>query len=246
MENNIIKPGDKIDIRLIQQISQNGNKVDEIRVYKSQVYDIYEGGELEISMPSQGGKIILLPLGVRFEFVFYSHGGLYRAEGTVKERFKKDNLYSLIVELRSQLEKFQRREYYRLACTLDMKYYDITEKDAEQKTAEEVFDELRSEMDIREIEKDGTIVDISGGGLRFVSKKENLSGCKILVVVRLIGERMDKQFYLLGEIISSETVLTEKETKYENRVQFILKDNKVREEIICYVFDEERRMRSMR
>ena len=101
-------------------------------------------------------------------------------------------------------------------------------------------------MDIREIEKDGTIVDISGGGLRFVSKKENLSGCKILVVVRLIGERMDKQFYLLGEIISSETVLTEKETKYENRVQFILKDNKVREEIIRYVFDEERRMRSMR
>ena len=95
MENNIIKPGDKIDIRLIQQISQNGNKVDEIRVYKSQVYDIYEGGELEISMPSQGGKIILLPLGVRFEFVFYSHGGLYRAEGTVKERFKKDNLYFL-------------------------------------------------------------------------------------------------------------------------------------------------------
>ncbi|MGN0352695.1 MAG: flagellar brake protein [Roseburia sp.] len=243
MKNNIIKPGDKIDIRLMQQIEQSDRSNTEIRVYKSQVYDVYEDGELEISMPTEGGKIILLPLGVRFEFVFYSNGGLYRAEGTVKERFKRDNLFVLVIEMRSQLEKFQRREYFRLECTLDMKYYKITEDDVKNKTAEEIFDIIRSEQNIYEIEKAGTVVDISGGGMRFISEEENQAGSNILVAVRLVGEKMNKQFYLLGKVISSKHVSTEVK-KFENRVHFILKDSKVREEIVRYIFDEERRMRS--
>lgn len=245
MKNNIIKPGDKIDIRLMQQIEHSDRSNTEIRVYKSQVYDIYEDGELEISMPTEGGKIILLPLGVRFEFVFYSNGGLYRAEGTVKERFKRDNLFVLVIEMKSQLEKFQRREYFRLECTLDMKYYNITEVDIADKTAEEVFDAIRSEQNIYEIEKTGTVVDISGGGMRFVSEEENKAGSNILVVVRLVGEKINKQFYLLGKVISSVHAATDQK-KFEHRVHFILKDSKVREEIVRYVFDEERRMRSRR
>lgn len=246
MTHDIIKPGDKIDIRLIQQINKKENNVDKIRIYKSQVYDVYKDGELEISMPTQGGKIILLPLGIRFEFVFYSHGGLYRAEGVVKERFKRDNLYALVVEIKSQLEKFQRREYYRLTCMLDMNYYDVSERDISEKTAEEIFDELRDGRNLSEIEKEGTIVDISGGGLRFMSDKENPPGGSILAVVRLTGGKTSRQFYLLGEVISCAQIVTEKGTKYENRIRFILRDNKVREEIIRYVFDEERRMRSMK
>lgn len=245
MKNNIIKPGDKIDIRLMQQIEHSDRSNTEIRVYKSQVYDIYEDGELEISMPTEGGKIILLPLGVRFEFVFYSNGGLYRAEGTVKERFKRDNLFVLVIEMKSQLEKFQRREYFRLECTLDMKYYNIAEDDIADKTAEEVFDAIRSEQNIYEIEKTGTVVDISGGGMRFVSEEENKAGSNILVVVRLVGEKINKQFYLLGKVISSVHAATDQK-KFEHRVHFILKDSKVREEIVRYVFDEERRMRSRR
>lgn len=246
MANSIIKPGDKIDIRLLQQIGRNEENDGEIRIYKSQVYDVYEDGELEISMPSEKGKIILLPLGVRFEFVFYSNGGLYRAEGTIKERFKRDNLFSVVVEMNSQLEKFQRREYYRLECTLDMRYYDITEEDAQQKTAEEIFDYLRVQDNLYEIEKSGTVVDISGGGIRFISDRENLIDSNILIEVRLIGEKIDKQFFIVGKIIDSTQVITEKHTKYENRVRFLLKDNKVREEIIRYIFDEERRQRSVK
>lgn len=245
MKNNIIKPGDKIDIRLMQQIEHSDRSNTEIRVYKSQVYDIYEDGELEISMPTEGGKIILLPLGVRFEFVFYSNGGLYRAEGIVKERFKRDNLFVLVIEMKSQLEKFQRREYFRLECTLDMKYYNIAEDDIADKTAEEVFDAIRSEQNIYEIEKTGTVVDISGGGMRFVSEEENKAGSNILVVVRLVGEKINKQFYLLGKVISSVHAATDQK-KFEHRVHFKLKDSKVREEIVRYVFDEERRMRSRR
>lgn len=245
MANKIIKPGDKIDIRLLQQLERSETSGDKIHIYKSQVYDVYNDGELEISMPTENGKMILLPLGIRFEFGFYSNGGFYRAEGTIKERFKKNNLYSVVIELKSQLEKFQRREYYRLECTLDLRYYHITEEEMEERTPEEIFDYLRMEKNMREIEGNGTIVDISGGGIRFTSDKENFSEDNILINMKLEGEKVEKQFFIVGKIIECNKIQTEKHTKYESRVKFLMNDNKVREEIIHYIFDEERRKRSL-
>ncbi len=244
MAKSIIKPGDKIDIRLIEEIGEKGKDSDEVRVYRSQVYDVLKDGLLEISMPTRGGKIILLPLGVRFDFVFYSKGSMYRAEGTVKERYKKDNLFILVVEMKSQLEKCQRREYFRLECSLDMKYYHIADEDAEKKSAEEIFDFIREEFELFEIEKAGTVMDISGGGMRFVSDEKSDEGSYILIVMKLEGQVINKQFYLVGKVIHSGKTAASSE-KYENRILFILKDSKVREEIVRYIFDEERRMRSI-
>ena len=111
---DLIKPGDKIDIRLLQQVENEERTGDTVKVYKSQVLDINKRGNLEISMPTEGTKLILLPLDVRLEFVFYSGGFLYKSIGQIVERFKRDNIYTLEVELKTRLEKFQRREFYRL------------------------------------------------------------------------------------------------------------------------------------
>ena len=68
--SDIIRLGDKIDVRLVQQI-ENTDKTGELpEVYRSQVLDIKQNGNFEIAMPTEKGKLILLPLGVRFEFVF--------------------------------------------------------------------------------------------------------------------------------------------------------------------------------
>ena len=62
---DLIKPGDKIDIRLLQQVENEERTGDTVKVYKSQVLDINKRGNLEISMPTEGTKLILLPLDVR-------------------------------------------------------------------------------------------------------------------------------------------------------------------------------------
>ena len=90
---DLIKPGDKIDIRLLQQVENEERTGDTVKVYKSQVLDINKRGNLEISMPTEGTKLILLPLDVRLEFVFYSGGFLYKSIGQIVERFKRDNIY---------------------------------------------------------------------------------------------------------------------------------------------------------
>ena len=74
----IIQPGDKVDISFLQQVERrNADMEQELpKVYKSQVLDVKENGNLEISMPSENGRLVLLPLSIRLEFVFFSRGGM--------------------------------------------------------------------------------------------------------------------------------------------------------------------------
>ena len=86
---DLIKPGDKIDIRLLQQVENEERTGDTVKVYKSQVLDINKRGNLEISMPTEGTKLILLPLDVRLEFVFYSGGFLYKSIGQIVGTYRR-------------------------------------------------------------------------------------------------------------------------------------------------------------
>ena len=225
---DLIKPGDKIDIRLLQQVENEERTGDTVKVYKSQVLDINKRGNLEISMPTEGTKLILLPLDVRLEFVFYSG-----------ERFKRDNIYTLEVELKTRLEKFQRREFYRYECSIDFKFFELTEEQADLATVEEIFAQLRDEHFNDKI-RTGTIVDISGGGIRFNSDTELKSGDHILAVAHLANERMNQEFHIVGSVISCEKKEQVTEKKYVSRVKFMIKDDRVREDIIRYIFEEER------
>ena len=121
--SQMIAPGDKIDIQLVQQTGMEEQNEETAKIYKSSVLDITEDEELEIAMPFIGTKMILLPTGVRFHFLFYSKAGMYECTGVVKDRYKRGSLYILLVSPASKLEKIQRREYFRYPCLLDFKYY---------------------------------------------------------------------------------------------------------------------------
>ena len=243
--SEVISPGDKIDIRLLQDAKQNKDNQVRGKNYKSQVLDVMNNGNIEISMPIEKGKLVLLPLGVRYEFIFYSMGSLYRGIGQIKERYKRENVYMLQIELKSQLEKFQRREYYRFSCIMDITYYQLTKEEAEAESANAIFVQLQQEEDAKKREKKGRIIDISGGGMKFRAAEEIKPEEKFLLSLHLKSDKIDKQHYILGEIISC--ILREQpqqtEYKYEMRVKFLIEDDRVREEIIRYIFEEERKTR---
>ena len=193
-------------------------------------------------MPTEGSRLILLPLGIRYELTFYTEGQLYRAIGEVKERYKKDNMYMLEVELKSQPERFQRREFYRYECNLEMTYYHITKEQAELESIDAIFLELRDEH-FREKEKHATVVDLSGGGMRLHAEEQLEDGSYILIGMHLTNDKINKQYYIVGHILRSYRLEDRKERIYEARVKFVINDNKIREEIIRYIFEEERRTR---
>lgn len=244
MVSKIVEVGAKTDIRMVSQIERSMKNGEEVHTYKSQVYEILENGELELLMPTEGGRLILLPLGIRFEFLFYTQNGLYKAVGQVKERYKADNRYMVRIELNTPLSKFQRRQFYRLECIIDMKYFSISKEQAELSSTTEIVDSLRDSEFFKK-QKKAHIVDISGGGVRFVSEEQNSSDSYVLMIIMLNNGREEKQYLIPGHIIHCEKAANSdsKDIRYENRVEFVLKDPRMQEEIIKFIFAEERRSR---
>lgn len=237
---DVIHPGDKIEINQLQRGDTQG---DISAVYRSKVLDVKENGNIEISMPTEKGRLVLLSLGVRFEFVFFSRGGMYRAIAQVKERYKKDNIFMLEIELRSQLEKFQRREYYRYPCIMNFDYYLLTQEEAEYGTGEAIYIQIQNGVFPDKEEQTGQIIDLSGGGVKFIAEEEVKQGQYLLIQLCLKNEEINKKYYIVGTVIASQKTTRGSKNCYEIRMMFMIQDNNIREEIIKYIFEEERKTR---
>lgn len=242
MVSNIIQPGNQVDLCMLQQIEMERKTGVRAHIYKSQVIGILSDGELELSMPTEAERPVMLPIGIRFEFVFYSKDGLYRGLGLVEERYKSDNRYMLRVSLKSQLRKYQRREFSRVPCAIGMAYYGITPEQALGVPPGQL-QQLKELPQVLGTRREASIVDISGGGARFVSDAESRNGSYILMEVRL-DSADDAAAYLFPAHILASLVSGEGKGRFETRVEFVIRDRKVREEIIRYIFDEERKNRN--
>lgn len=194
-----IAVGSKVDIRAVKgELSKEGKKV---TVYSSQVYDVLSEDRVEIAMPMKQAKLVLLPIGAEYELFFFSASGQYQCKAKVAGREKRGNAYLLIMELTSNLRKEQRREFYRFSYALDMNSRviecgeDGTERPEENGASEET---MAPNLPL----KRSIIVDISGGGLRFVSDYSYKVNSKILCTYQLETKESVKKHEVIGKVLS--------------------------------------------
>lgn len=238
--SNVLRPGDKIDIRLIRQMNREENGGDQALLYQSRVCDQTSENDVEIAMPISGGKMIVFPVGTECHFIFYTKGGMYQCNGTVQKRYKEENLFFLSVRITSAPEKFQRREFFRINYMIPLQYYEITEEMAKLETKEEIYAALNQREELKAYK--GITQDISGGGIRFSTERMLERGKYLLVTFLLKNESMEERLFLVSQVVA----VTEHPTNrnmYIQRVKFIFRDLKKREKIVRFVFEEERKLR---
>jgi len=238
---DILTPGDKIDIQLMAEAETAGDGIS-ARLYKSSVMDFISDTELEIGMPSYNGKMVLFHVGLRVELVFYTKKGLYTCTALVLDRYRRGNLYMISVDVKSGLKKFQRREFYRIDCYLEMEYFKIDREVADLPKTQLLYKEITSDK-YRNAEKGAVALDISGGGMRFVTTEKLEANSYVLVKIQLSNDKIDQIFFLVTEIVDSIPTVNDP-SKYQNRGKFRFKEMKDRETIVRYVFEEERRIRN--
>lgn len=241
MVKDLLQVGNKIDICPFEKAEKKNTTGEKEPILSSQLEEITESGELVIQMPSYKGKIILLSLGMRYELVFYTKRGPYRAVCQVVDRYKEDNLFMVRVALKSGLNKFQRREYFRLECFLEMFSFELTRKEALDMTPEELQELIRA-PEVIMTESKAVIVDISGGGVRFIGEKKFEDGDYAAVQTRLVNENVDQLILVPVSIVSCRQASPDME-RYETRAEFLHLGTKLRELIIKYIFDEDRKIR---
>jgi len=236
MLSDYVVPGNRVEIQAVEKVKP-ANEEEGKRVYSTQVRDIISDDQIEIFMPIEKTKIILLPVNTEFDLYFYTTNGLYQCFATVIDRYKDGTQYVLLMELNSNLRKFQRREYYRLSCALEMSSRPLEkeEKDAMDNSAD-LF--LVPGLPL----KRSVVVDISGGGIRFISSYKYEPDSYLYCKYNLIIDGVSKEYTLITKVL----VVKELENRpgvFEHRAQYVDIDTYEREEIIRFIFEEERKHR---
>lgn len=236
MLSEIVLPGDKFDLEML-----NFEKKSKKITYSSKIYDIIEEDKIKAAMPMQKGAIVPLTVNTKYELYIYTGNGLFKCRATLVERYKEDNLYVMILEVYTGLQKYQRREHYRLNCNIELKYRVLTENEADMllrlKTPQ---DYENPQQNIGHIK--GITLDISGGGMRFVSAYANLVDDYVLTEFSIPIKGSTVNYNLLARIIATREVPNKRHT-YEHRVKFENISVKEREQLIRFIFEEERRYR---
>lgn len=236
MLSDYILPGNRVEIQAVERVKPAGNNENR-KVYVSQVRDILSDDEIELLMPMEKSKLILLPVSMEFDLYFYTANGLYQCFATVIDRYKDDNQYVLLLELNSNLRKFQRREYYRLSCALEMSSRPLEkeEKEALDKNADLY---LTPGLPL----KRSVVVDISGGGIRFISSYKYEPDALLYTKYNLIIDGASKEYTLISKVLNVRE-LDNRPGVFEHRAQYVDIDTVEREEIIRFIFEEERKHR---
>jgi c-di-GMP-binding flagellar brake protein YcgR len=245
MLKNILKVGDRIELKSIYQVRVTDT---DAKTYQSQVLDIIDDYRMNIAVPIESGHLVPLEVGSRYELSFLTNNGLYMCKCEIKNRLKQNNVFYLVLDIISELKRDQRRQYFRLEKIIPLKYRVISElemrlryfmekkaykDDREKRLVTEKLEQLEGMM------QDGTIVNVSGGGIKFSSMIRHENGTVILVRFYL-----EQELFIEAEakIIGVNEVVNQR-GKMEYRCEFRKIKKEVRENIVRYIFSEERRQR---
>ncbi len=214
MAFNNIKIGNRVEIFL------NTENYKSVR-YTSLVEENYEDGKLLLYIPMMYGKIIKLPVEEEYAFHFVTETGILKYNAVIKEYVYMDDFNFMIIEIKSEIEKVQRREFFRFDCVLPLKFIKISD------------DEDKAEQDADFLE--GTIKDLGEGGIRFLSNEDIEVGekCKFFITLNyecavVKGDILHKQEYPKSNF------------KYQYRTQFFDLSKEEKDKILKYIFFEQR------
>ncbi|AOR22946.1 flagellar brake protein [Clostridium taeniosporum] len=208
MSKFILKVNDRVEILV------------ENKAFKSLVQDIEEDF-IKINIPVCDGEYLSLKINQKVELNSYLNGGkCFNFYCDVIERGKEDNIIYYKLSEPYNVKEIQRRDFVRVDFMNIIKFKKILESESEEEIS---F-------------KDGLMIDLSGGGMRFKTK-EKLEKYDNLLLEFTINDKLN---YLKAQIIRLEiTELNE----YIYGVKFIGISEKQRDKVIGEIFNIMRKQR---
>jgi c-di-GMP-binding flagellar brake protein YcgR len=248
MLREVLSIGDKIDIK---PLNRNGKPVHSANTFVSQLVDFVDGNIINIVAPIVFGRTIPLPVGEYYNLCFYTEKGLYQCNCMIISNHRDNKTIITVVRITTNLEKFQRRQYYRLECIHDIRYRPVPleEEILEKRMSSDKFETpeamAEAKNKLAEYDKEwisASVTDLSGGGARFSSVALHNTGDKVRIKLDFIIGKELKKLELTANIISQARIPV-RVGMYEYRVEFIDIMQKDREALIKYIFEQERKRR---
>ncbi len=225
--------GNKIELVKLEQIIRNDSNK---KVFSSKICDIMPKNVLQISMPIYEGKIVPLNVNDKYSACFYTDKGLLQTNVLITSRYRSGNLFFLEVTMLGNLEKVQRREFYRYKCIMNGKMRIVSDEEYEKNGAYDLSNQDITWSDLK-------IIDISGGGLKIVSKMDLDRNEIVMVNFKISILDSVHDFNLMARILSSNAI-SGHSGLYEQRLEFLKMDQEDRDIIVKFIFESERQNRA--
>lgn len=212
----------QFNLREILAIGQRLQVTWKNRVYSSLLLDI-SSNYLDIGVIQAVGEQIYLAPGTSVSIGFgVPAKGYYRFNTKVLQEIAEPGP-AVRLAYPSQIERVQQRKHYRLPVLLQLSF--------------RVINDLRSHRSM--ITCQGHTVDISGGGMQFVSQEELKFGDRLEVDMQA-GQSLPSD--LIGIVLRT---VDNFDGTYQASIQFENMDRQQEEAIIRYIFQEQVRRRRL-
>lgn len=212
--------GDKINLDIGMKLDLIKTKKDKKITYASQLLDFIDPDEIVVSGPIEKGQLVLIHKGDKLDICYYLEDkGRYCFTVEVLSR-NYSRIYTLRLKKISDTRKIQLRRYFRLPTSLH-----VTKNFQPQSSLELLTEECAAK-------------DISGGGMRLLCNYEHD-----------LGDEFDCSFTINNNIINvkAEVVRVQENNtddyKYALGIYFKFIQEFNRDEIIKYIFDQQRILR---
>jgi len=192
--------------------------------YPVKVQNIRDDKKIEFDVPFSGGQMILFHINTIIEAFATTQEGVFSFRARVIERSKKNNIPVIVVKPETELEKKQRRAYFRLPCSCNVRY---------RKYKLPIFGENDQQF------KTTVLIDISGGGLCFQTE-EKLDAEEFYECVIILDKDMEITTICKPVCIKKEEY-TDKFWKTAMKFERITEQ--AREKIINFIFQEQLKLR---
>jgi len=212
----------KIGANLEISIFRNGEKSG--KSYPAKVQNVSEDKRIEIDVPFSGGQMILFHLNTIIEVITTNQEGVFSFKARVIERTKKSNVPVMIIKPETEIEKKQRRAYFRFPCNCNVRFRKF---------------KLPALGGNDEQFKTTIAIDISGGGIA-IRTEEKLDNEAFFECVIILDKDIE-----INTICKSVNVKKEDFTdKYwKTALKFEKITEQGREKIINFIFQEQLKLR---
>lgn len=195
------------------------------------------GDRLLLAMPMYRSMFAPMHKEERYDTYIFVKTKIYQCQVVVQGAVKEDNHIILVTKIISSFQKYERREFFRLSYTGDVYCRKL---DSELVDIYRQYLHEGKEM-LQEGFVKGTGIDLSAGGMKFTSG-ERLHVNDVVVIRFTVNKDTDKQaiFMMLSHVI--ESVNHPNQTgSFLHRVSFEMHDQKMRENLVSFIFQEQRK-----
>jgi len=195
-------------------------------IFRGLIYDVIDD-KIYVTSVSDSKDFKLINVGEKVNGIASNGVNSYAFDAIISER-KKLEYPTYILSNIANIEKVQRRQFARVNYTKEIHFSDhsmLLEK-GNLEANRFSHDRLMGYL------KEGIMLDISGGGVKFKSDHRLSEGENILIYLELEGEK----FVVKGNIVHREVDIVKEKALYSYGVEFIDLSENTREKIIRKVF----------